>query len=98
MLVIAEDEEDIPLDSDTDPDPIIGEEAPTSADAECMFCQQLFSENTSGELWVRCLSFGHIMIVLGQNLIHGYATFASKTINFLKLPNFFDLYVDINII
>ncbi|KAL0809939.1 hypothetical protein ABMA28_010794 [Loxostege sticticalis] len=50
----SEDEEDVPLDSDTDPDPIFGD-VPNSADAECMFCQQLFSENTRGELWVRCM-------------------------------------------
>ncbi|GBP38960.1 hypothetical protein EVAR_95579_1 [Eumeta japonica] len=46
----GEDEEDVPLDSDTDPDPIFGD-VPNSADAECMFYQQLFSENTRGELW-----------------------------------------------
>ncbi|GBP91254.1 hypothetical protein EVAR_64051_1 [Eumeta japonica] len=49
----GEDEENVPLDSDTDPDPIFGD-VPNSADAECMFYQQLFREY-KGELWVRCL-------------------------------------------
>ncbi|KAK0070665.1 hypothetical protein PV326_002227, partial [Microctonus aethiopoides] len=30
-------------------------EAPDYADAECMFCQWLFSEDTQGELWIQCL-------------------------------------------
>lgn len=51
----SEGEEDIQFDSDSEPDAPIGREAPDTADAACMFCQELFSENAAGELWVRCL-------------------------------------------
>lgn len=51
----SEGEEDIQFDSDSEPDAPIGREAPDTADAACMFCRELFSENAAGELWVRCL-------------------------------------------
>ncbi|XP_072945514.1 uncharacterized protein [Epargyreus clarus] len=51
----SESEEYIQFDSDSEPDAPIGRAAPDTADAACMFCQELFSENADGELWIRCL-------------------------------------------
>lgn len=53
-----EDEGGIQFDTDSEPDATIGQQAPDSADAECMFCQELFSEDIQGETWIKCLICG----------------------------------------
>lgn len=52
----SEEEEDnfIPEDDDNDME-LIGQEAPDTDDAVCIFCDGHFSEDVRGELWIQCL-------------------------------------------
>ncbi|GBP34191.1 Probable RNA-directed DNA polymerase from transposon BS [Eumeta japonica] len=43
------------FDEDSEPDELMGQACPDSADAECMFCQILFSTENRGEKWIRCI-------------------------------------------
>lgn len=54
----SDDEEEMHFDTDSEPDAVIGQEAPDSEDAECMFCNSLFSQDTRGETWIKCLMCG----------------------------------------
>lgn len=49
-----EEQEFAPADDDLDMDQI-GQFAPENDDAICMFCDQYFSQDNRGELWVQCL-------------------------------------------
>ncbi|CAH1958334.1 unnamed protein product [Acanthoscelides obtectus] len=50
-----DDEEMMLFDTDSEPDALIGNTAPDSEHAECIFCGMLFSNDTHGETWVKCL-------------------------------------------
>ncbi|KAJ8943347.1 hypothetical protein NQ318_000562 [Aromia moschata] len=44
----SEEEDAIQFGPDSEPDELMGQECPDSVDAECMFCQRLFFEDTRG--------------------------------------------------
>ena len=50
-----EDPQFIGADLDSDLDVPVGQTAPDSNDANCLFCESKFSEDVSGELWVQCM-------------------------------------------
>ncbi|CAH1979310.1 unnamed protein product [Acanthoscelides obtectus] len=50
----AKNEEFLPADKDLDTDEI-GQFTPDDNDATCIFCDHRFSEDNTGELWVRCI-------------------------------------------
>ncbi|KAL3288212.1 hypothetical protein HHI36_002663 [Cryptolaemus montrouzieri] len=56
--VDSDDGKEIDLDTDSETDTVIGQEAPDSEDAECMCFNSLFSQNTRGETWIKCLKCG----------------------------------------
>ncbi|KAL3281146.1 hypothetical protein HHI36_004365 [Cryptolaemus montrouzieri] len=54
----SDDEKEIYFDTDSEPDSLMRQEAPDSKDAECMFCNNLFSQDTREETWLKCLICG----------------------------------------
>ncbi|CAH2037488.1 unnamed protein product, partial [Iphiclides podalirius] len=46
------------FDEDSEDDELMDHVSPDSADAECMFCSNLFSMDKSGESWIKCLMCG----------------------------------------
>ncbi|KAJ8958699.1 hypothetical protein NQ318_016426 [Aromia moschata] len=48
----SEEEDAIQFVTDSEPNELMGQESPDSVDAECIFCQRLFSEDTRGETWI----------------------------------------------
>lgn len=56
--VDSDDDEMVLFDSDSETDALIGFVAPDSEDAECIFCHMLYSNDTQGETWIKCLMCG----------------------------------------
>ncbi|KAL3281023.1 hypothetical protein HHI36_004247 [Cryptolaemus montrouzieri] len=50
----SDDEKEIHFATDSVPDAVIGQEAPHSEDAECMFYSNQFSGDTGRETWIKC--------------------------------------------
>ncbi|KAF5272108.1 hypothetical protein FQA39_LY01191 [Lamprigera yunnana] len=55
---ITYDPADTDNNIDSDPDVLTGQGSPDSPDAECMFCQQLFSGDIQRDMWIHCLMCG----------------------------------------
>lgn len=90
-LIDSDDEEEIHFDTDSDPDAVIGQEAPDAADVECMFCNCLFSQDARGETWIKCFMCGFWAYGVRSGAEFGFVIFASNLNSFLKL---WVLYVD----
>ncbi|KAL4719256.1 hypothetical protein ACJJTC_005805 [Scirpophaga incertulas] len=54
----SDDDEMILFDTDSEPEGLEKRTAPDTEDAECMFCHMLFSNDTQGETWIKCLMCG----------------------------------------
>ncbi|KAL4705758.1 hypothetical protein ACJJTC_018357 [Scirpophaga incertulas] len=58
VLDSSDDDEMILFDTDSEPEGLEKRTAPDTEDAECMFCHMLFSNDTQGETWIKCLMCG----------------------------------------